>query len=322
MVPDPYFGEHKKDFSRVLGRNDVSSTRRARGKPMDFVAIDVETANAKMSSICQIGMARYSSGVLTEEWKSYIDPEDHFDGINVSIHGIDKAKVVGAPNFKAVTGILKDYLENRVAVSHMPFDRVAISQASLKCEIIVPSCRWLDTARVARRTWKEFSHRGYGLQNVCNSIGYTYKCHDALEDAKAAANVLLTAMKLSGLDLDGWLIRAEQPVDPNSVGGRVTREGNPDGPFYGEVVVFTGSLCIPRSEAADLAAKIGCCVEAGVTKRTTLLVVGDEDIDRLAGHDKSSKHRKAEELIQSGQPIRIIQESDFTELVQLSPIRT
>ena len=285
---------------------------------MDFVAIDVETANAKMSSICQIGMARYSGGVLIQEWKSYINPEDHFDGINVSIHGIDEAKVADAPTFKTVAGILKEYLENRVAVSHMPFDRVAISQASLKCEIIVPSCRWLDTARVVRRTWKELSKSGYGLQNVCNSIGYTYNCHDALEDAKAAATVLLAAMKLSGMDLDAWLIRAGQPVDPNSIGGRVSREGNPDGPFYGEVLVFTGSLCIPRSEAADLAAKVGCRVDSGVTKRTTLLVVGDEDVERLAGHDKSSKHRKAEELIQSGQPIRMIQESDFSELVQLS----
>src|ERR1035437_4508270 len=232
---------------------------------VDFVAIDVETANAKMSSICQIGMARYSSGILIQEWKSYIDPEDHFDGINVSIHGIDEATVAGAPTFKAVAGILQSYLENRVAVSHMPFDRVAISQASLKCKITVPPCKWLDTARVVRRTWKEFSRSGYGLQNVCDSIGYKYKSHDALEDAKAAATVLLAAMKQSGLDLDAWLIRAQQPVDPHSINGHLSREGNPDGPFYGEVLVFTGSLSIPRGEAADLAASFGCRVDSSVT---------------------------------------------------------
>jgi len=285
---------------------------------MEFVAIDVETANAKMSSICQIGMARYSGGVLVEEWKSYIDPEDHFDMINISIHGIDEETVAGAPNFKAVSGILESYLGNRVAVSHMPFDRVAIGQASLKCQIVVPPCRWLDTARVVRRTWKDFSRSGYGLQNVCESIGYSYKCHDALEDAKAAATVLLAAMQLSGMGLDAWLIRAQQPIDPNTIGGHVSRDGNPDGPFFGEVMVFTGSLSILRGEAADLAASVGCRVDSGVTKRTTLLVVGDQDVDRLAGHDKSSKHRKAEELIQAGQPIRIIQESDFRELVHLS----
>jgi DNA polymerase-3 subunit epsilon len=39
------------------------------------------------------------------------------------------------------------------------------------------------------------------------------------------------------------------------------------------------------------------------------------DVTRLAGHEKSSKHRKAEELITKGFPIRIIRETDFRELV-------
>jgi DNA polymerase-3 subunit epsilon len=97
----------------------------------------------------------------------------------------------------------------------------------------------------------------------------------------------------------------------------LSQDGNPDGPFYGEVLVFTGSLSIIRHEAADLAASVGCRVDSGVTKRTTILVVGDQDVEKLAGHDKSSKHRKAEELIQCGQHIRIIQESDFRELVEI-----
>ena len=44
---------------------------------MDFVAIDVETANADMASICQIGVAKYSEGKLIEEWSSLVDPEDY-----------------------------------------------------------------------------------------------------------------------------------------------------------------------------------------------------------------------------------------------------
>ena len=94
-------------------------------------------------------------------------------------------------------------------------------------------------------------------------------------------------------------------------------EGNPDGPLHGEVVVFTGALSIRRSEAAQLAATAGCEVDPSVTKVTTLLVVGDQDIRRLAGHEKSSKHRKAEELISKGRTIRILIESDFKRLVGL-----
>ena len=44
-------------------------------------------------------------------------------------------------------------------------------------------------------------------------------------------------------------------------------------------------------------------------------VVGDQDIRHLAGHEKSNKHRKAEELIAKGQPIRILAERDFAAIV-------
>jgi DNA polymerase-3 subunit epsilon len=67
---------------------------------------------------------------------------------------------------------------------------------------------------------------------------------------------------------------------------------------------------------ADLAASVGCQVAAGVTKKTTILVVGDQDISKLAGHEKSAKHRKAELLVAEGYPIRIIRETDFKALVQ------
>jgi DNA polymerase-3 subunit epsilon len=168
-----------------------------------------------------------------------------------------------------------------------------------------------------RRTWKEFSRSGYGLSSVCDAIGYTFNHHDALEDAKAAGNILLAAMARTGLSLDGWLTRVRQPIDPN-LEQRIAREGNPDGELYGDVLVFTGALTIPRREAADLAASVGCEVDASVSRRTTLLVVGDQDVQKLAGHVKSSKHRKAEQLIKIGQPIRILRETDFRELVKLS----
>ena len=68
----------------------------------------------------------------------------------------------------------------------------------------------------------------------------------------------------------------------------VNREGNPEWELYGEVLVFTGALQIPRKEAAGLAASTGCAVASGVTKETTLLVVGDQDVSKLAGKNKGS----------------------------------
>ena len=60
---------------------------------MNFVALDVETANPNMASICQIGVARFADGVLADEWKTYVDPQDYFDGMNVTVHGINENTV-------------------------------------------------------------------------------------------------------------------------------------------------------------------------------------------------------------------------------------
>lgn len=287
---------------------------------MNFVAIDVETANADMASICQIGLAVFENGVLKDEWKTYVDPEDYFDPINVDIHGINETKVRGAPNFPALSDTLNSYLTGSTVVCHTHFDRVAIHQATNRHRIVMPDCTWLDSARVARRTWSQFAWKGYGLHNVCSMLGYEFKHHDALDDAKAAAHIVIEAFKQTGLDIDGWIKRIDQPIDPSSSGSGsfIKREGNQEGALFGEVLVFTGSLELSRSEAADLAASIGCQVAPGVTKKTTMLVVGDQDLAKLAGHEKSSKHRKAEELIAKGTPIRILRESDFKELVRLS----
>lgn len=283
---------------------------------MNFAAIDVETANADVASICQIGVATYEGGKLIGEWKTYIDPEDEFDGTNISIHGINELTVAGAPIFSAIFPQLCGLMSGRVVVCHTHFDRLSLQKAALKYSLEHPACTWLDSARVTRRTWEQFARSGYGLKSVCDHLGYTFAHHDALEDAKAAAHILLSAATLTGMDLAGWLKRVEQPINPGgNQGNSAAREGNPEGPLYGEVLVFTGALKIPRQQAADMAAQVGCEVCDGVNKKTTVLVVGDQDIRRLAGAEKSNKHRKAETLILKGQAIRILTESDFRDLV-------
>ena len=287
---------------------------------MEFVAIDFETANPSYASICQLGFARYSGSELIDEWKSYLDPEDYFHPMNVRVHGIDFPMVEGAPRISEVHSALIEWLGGRVVVSHTAFDRVALHQALDKCGLPAPDCQWLDSSLVARRTWSECAYSGYGLSSVCRLIGYEFAHHDALEDAKAAGQVLIAACAQSGLTVADWITRTLRPISGTSSSRyveAVRREGNPEGPLFGEVVVFTGALSISRATAADLAAALGCEVASGVNKRTTLLVVGDQDVARLAGHELSSKHRRAEELAAAGQEIRILRESDFAALVAL-----
>ena len=281
---------------------------------MRFAAIDVETANPNMASICQVGVAVFENEKLNTEWQSLVDPEDYFDDFNSSIHGIEAHHVEKAPTFSAIAAELFELLENQPVIAHTHFDRTAISQTCRKNGIISPRLQWLDSARVARRAWPQFAVKGYGLANICGHIGYTFRHHDALEDAKAAGQVMLAAIRETQVSLDDWFRRVSQPLSQEN-SGPIARAGNPDGDLYGEVLVFTGALEIPRRDAAEMAAKVGCTVASGVTKKTTLLVVGDQDVTRLAGHNKSTKHRKAEHLMAKGSEIRILRESDFKQIV-------
>jgi len=284
---------------------------------MNFVAIDVETANSDMSSICQVGIASFSDGELAEAWISLVDPGDEFDPINVSIHGIDEEAVQGAPTWPEILPQIAARLENKIVVSHMPFDRLALERACYRSDLRGIECTWLDSARVVRRAWPEFSRSGYGLSNVARHFGIIYRAHDALEDARCAGLLILRAAAETGLNLEQWLVRSVQPIcSPGHLSHE--RIGNPDGDLFGEVLVFTGSLSISRREAADAAALVGCRVDDGVTKHTTMLVVGDQDLRKLAANERSSKHTKAELLISKGQHIRILGESEFMRVVSRS----
>jgi DNA polymerase-3 subunit epsilon len=287
--------------------------------PGSFVVLDVETANPRLSSICQIGIASFQDGVLERSWESFVNPEDYFDPMNVSIHGIDEERVESAPTWPAVYPRADQLLAGNVVVSHTAFDRSAVCRACEKYALPLNEYQWLDSARVVRRAWPMFSRSGYGLSNVAEHFSISYKAHDALEDARCAGEILLRAIAETGLDVGQWVERVKQPI-MSSLAGSVTRGGNAEGPLHGEVLVFTGALSMPRAEAADAASLAGCEVDSGVTKRTTLLVVGDQDITKLAGREKSSKHRKAEGLIIKGQRIRIIGETDFRHLCRL-PVR-
>jgi DNA polymerase-3 subunit epsilon len=281
---------------------------------VNFVVLDVETANSDLSSICQIGVATFRNGAINNKWQSLINPQDEFHPINISIHGIDEEAVKNAPTWADVFPVVSSLLLDSIVVSHTPFDRVAVTRACERYKLEWCACRWLDSARVVRRALPIFSQSGYGLSNVAKHFCIQYRAHDALEDARCAGEILLRAIAETGLSAEEWLMRVEQPIGCSGAHG-IRRDGNSDGPLFGEVLVFTGTLSMPRRTAADAAADAGCRVDSGVTKQTTLLVVGDEDVRRLAGHDKSSKHRKAEELIAKGQAIRILAESDFRRVV-------
>ena len=180
------------------------------------------------------------------------------------------------------------------------------------------SIKWLDSAKIVRRTWPEFKERGYGLGNICNRLNICFKHHNALEDAIAAGKVVCSAINESGYDINSWLLKATTSINSKYCDkNNIKHDGNPDGILYGETIVFTGTLSITRKEAALIAANAGCNVIDSVNKDCTILVLGQQDIDKLAGKSKSAKQIKAEKLISEGNQLSIISEDDFRNICNI-----
>lgn len=277
-----------------------------------FVAVDVETANRDAASICQIGFALVTeTGTITTH--SYlIDPEDDFEDFNVELHGIDEDRVAGQPTFDEVIELFRPFMERHTLVQHSTFDKRAFDTACYTYDVEPLRSKWIDSVKIARAAWPELKGSGgHGLANLKQALSLDFEHHDAGEDAKAAAQVVLLAETKTGQDFRSLAANKKRSYSPP-----VKAQGNKDGPLYGQVACFTGSLTISRVEAAEIAANAGVTVKALVSRKINLLVVGDQDLALLAGHEKSSKHRRAEELIAQNHDIKIIGENEFLALVQ------
>jgi DNA polymerase-3 subunit epsilon len=287
----------------------------------DFVAVDIETANIEFWSLCQIGLAFFKNGQIIDTYSSLVNPQTWFDPFNVSIHGITSQMVTNAPKLKEIYLLLNEKLDGEIAVHHTHFDRTAFAQLSAKIHQKPIHCEWFDSSRLARRTWDEVKYGGYGLCDLSRFLGIDHiKPHDALEDAITTGKITLAAIEKSGISFNQWVENSRHNfklfgASDQELQKVFNAEPNKDGPLFGEVVVFTGALSITRLEASRLAYSLGCDIDSGVTKKTTVLVVGDQDLRQLAGYEKSSKHRKAEDLIRTGQPLRIVGEQDFFAMV-------
>ena len=229
---------------------------------MNFVVLDVETANAELSSICQIGIVAFRNGAINNKWQSLINPQDEFHPINISIHGIDEASVKDAPTWAASFPVISSLLRDNIVVSHTPFDRVAVTRACERYELEWCACRWLDSARVVRRAWPIFSQSGYGLSNVAAHFGIHYQEHDALDDARCAGEILIRAITETRIlcprwdespahqrQLADWLFRMLAD-DRHGLGGRNVVTRIPVFIAGGGVEVLLDKLLSPRKFVA------------------------------------------------------------------------
>ena len=279
--------------------------------------VDVETANDARSSICAVAIVSVEGARVDDVYHSLIDPEGEFGERQVRIHGIAPEHVRGAPTIPEVASHVRGILEGNMVASHTMFDRQALDQSFYRYGLDSLAVRgWLDTCRIAKTVWPELGR--HGLAVLAENLGIQFEHHDALQDARAAGYVF-AACRGAAPDAVRSIAtniprRSAPPTSRPTAGLQSEHLGDVEGHgLLGQHIVFTGALCLPRWEVEESATAAGASVRGSVTRRTTLLVVG---VQTSLGGEKSSKHRRAEELNQSGQAeIGIISESEFIRLL-------
>ncbi len=158
---------------------------------MNWVAIDFETANAKHSSACALGIAVVEDGRITKRASWLIRPRElYFNYYNTYIHGITKEDVKDKPQFNELWNDFKPFLEGKTVIAHNAgFDIGVLRQLLDESGIPYPELHYFCTRVLAKKVWPTLN--SYRLNMISAHLGISLKHHDAEEDAVACAEISL-----------------------------------------------------------------------------------------------------------------------------------
>ncbi|WP_307044889.1 3'-5' exonuclease [Agromyces ramosus] len=165
--------------------------------PVDFTAIDFETANSSPASACSIGLVKVRDGRVVDRVHHYIRPpfpHDEFSEWNVRIHGITREMVTDAAGWAVHLPTLREFAGDDLLVAHNAgFDVGVIAKTSEAVGLAVPDFQYLCSLQVARRTYHLDSYRLPVAAMAAGFEGFSH--HDALADAEACAAIIVHAAR-------------------------------------------------------------------------------------------------------------------------------
>ncbi|KNC20392.1 exonuclease [Arthrobacter sp. RIT-PI-e] len=315
-----------------------------------FTAIDFETANGFRGSPCAVGLTKIRDGRVVEEASWLMRPpvgHDSFDARNVAIHGITPDRVEHEPRFGELFPEIGGFIGSDVLVAHNAAFDLGVLRSALEVSALAgPAWDYACTVVLSRRS---YTLPSYSLPFVAEAAGVPLlNHHDAVEDARACAGIMIdiarrhdaptvadvlghhnlalshaepyepgvddlskaTRTALSKPSAPAWGGWPEEGENPHA-----NAQADPRHPLYGQTVVFTGNLGISRPQAKERAARLGAQPASAVTRRTTVLVVGDgfEAADLRNGR-VTGKARRVLELHERGQEIEVLSEAEFLQL--------
>ena len=166
---------------------------------MDFVALDFETANAGPASACSVGIVTIKNNIVVDEYYSLIKPRQMaFDSSTIQVNGITPAMVEESENFAGIWSEMAKRLDGQMVAAHYAAFDIKVLKASLDdYSLGYPAIRYVCSWIIAKAVWPDLM--SYRLDVLAKRIGFQFTHHNALEDARACAMVLLQECENSGV---------------------------------------------------------------------------------------------------------------------------
>lgn len=157
-----------------------------------FVAIDFETLEYWRGSVCEVGVVVIEKGNITDTFYSKICPPTMNESYHcVKTHGLHYKDVKSYPSFKEIwDDIDKNYIKGSPLIAHnVGFEKSCINACG-EYYNTPTEYKYYDTLVLSRKYINKLYN--YKLDTVSKFIKYKLnKHHNALEDAKACANIFL-----------------------------------------------------------------------------------------------------------------------------------
>jgi len=307
---------------------------------MDFTVIDFETANRHRSSACEIGITIVENFeiVAAKSWL-FKPANDFFEGINISIHGINHLDVEDKSYLPDYWDEIKSYLHGKLVFAHnASFDMSVLRFTLDHFALPYPEFKYACSCVLAKKLWEGLP--SYSLSDLCALHKTIVPMHRAKVDSIATAELIIKMFKEKGIDRIEKISRfnfrlgemyskgykgftklsTQYPSDFNKSDYPADKQAiNNETVFYGKTVAFTGTLnAFNREQSFAIITFLGGIVSNGVTKKTDYLIVGQPDLTITGNAGVSTKLFTAIKYKKEGQKIEILQESEFMKLIDLS----
>lgn len=302
--------------------------------PNDYVVIDIETTgfSRRDDRIIELAALKVVDNKIVDEFDSFVNPTIEIPPFITQLTSITNADVNNAPVFKDIIIDYLKFIDKCYIVGHniTTFDIGFINQRiydTLNTLELQINNSGIDTMYLSRAVFIDKPHHKLG--DVCAMLNIDYiGAHRAINDCRITQKcyeVLKTMIITKNIDVkEGYAeylkYRRENKVisDKKAKSKLVTaqkKDFDTNHPLYDKICVFTGSLSLPRIEFMQKVADVGGINNDNVTRKTDYLIVGDyRNVNLKDG--KSTKIKKAEELILQGNDILVISEEDFFDLLE------